>query len=242
MKSYTIHLIRNMPCQGNLEGRYIGRTESPLPTSSIQRLLELKREFRYPRAGAFYASPSTRCVDTLRLLYPEADPEVILEMAECDFGDWENKTAAELQGDPRFLEWMNQGGQTAPPNGESGLVFLQRACRGFETLVQNLMVRGETEAALCTHAGVITGLLSAYGLPRAQPYQWMCEPGCGYTVRITPSLWMRSQVMEVVQTLPLGEEGRRPDHLVVDLAREAADRAWGRKEDPEQPEAGETQA
>ena len=82
----------------------------------------------------------------------------------------------------------------------------------------------------------------AYGLPRAQPYQWMCEPGCGYTVRITPSLWMRSQVMEVVQTLPLGEEGRRPDHLVVDLAREAADRAWGRKEDPEQPEAGETQA
>ena len=30
MKSYVIHLIRNMPCQGNLEGRYIGRTDSPL--------------------------------------------------------------------------------------------------------------------------------------------------------------------------------------------------------------------
>ena len=57
MKSYTIHLIRNMPCQGNLEGRYIGRTESPLPTSSIQRLLELKREFRYPRAGPFTPAP-----------------------------------------------------------------------------------------------------------------------------------------------------------------------------------------
>ena len=63
---------------------------------------------------------------------------------------------------------------------------------------------------LCTHGGVITGLLSAYGLPRAQPYEWMCEPGCGYSVRITPSLWMRSMVMEVFQTLPLGEEGERP--------------------------------
>ena len=82
---------------------------------------------------------------------------------------------------------------------------------------------------LCTHAGVITGLMSAYGLPRAQPYEWMTEPGCGYSARITPSLWMRSMVMEVFQTLPSGEEGEAPDHMVVDIAREAADRAWGEK-------------
>ena len=227
MRSYVIHLLRNMPCEGNLEGRYIGRTESPLAASSLRDLVSLKQKYRYPEAAAFYASPSTRCVDTLKILYPQADPEVILEMAECDFGDWEGKTAQELQQDPRFLSWMEQGGNAAPPNGESGLVFLQRVCKGFETLVQNLMVQGTTQAVLCTHAGGITGLLSAYGLPRAQPYEWMCEPGCGYSVRITPSLWMRSMVMEVYQTLPLGEDGERPDHVVVDLAREAAQRAWG---------------
>ena len=228
MKSYVIHFIRNMPCEGNLEGRYIGRTESPLPLSSIQKLVELKQKYRYPEGVAFYASPSIRCVDTLKVLYPQADPEVVLEMAECDFGDWDGKTAQELQDDPRFLQWMEQGGQTAPPNGESGLVFLQRMCKGFETLVQNMMVKGETEVVVCTHAGVITGLLSAYGLPRAQPFEWMCEPGCGYSVRITPSLWMRSMVMEVYEMLPQGEEGEQPDHLVVDIAREAADRAWGK--------------
>lgn len=240
MRSYVIHLIRNMPCEGNLEGRYIGRTESPLAPSSLGDLVELKKKFRYPQAQAFYASPSTRCVDTLRILYPEADPEVVLEMAECDFGDWENKTAQELKQDPKFLEWMEGGGQAAPPNGESGMVFLQRVCKGFETLVQNMMVQGQTSAVLVTHAGVITGLLSAYGLPRAQPYEWMCEPGCGYSVRITPSLWMRSMVMEVYQTLPQGEEGERPDHLVVDVAREAAQRAWGNRE--QSSEEGENQA
>ncbi len=240
MRSYVIHLIRNMPCEGNLEGRYIGRTESPLAPSSLGDLVELKKKFRYPQAQAFYASPSTRCVDTLRILYPEADPEVVLEMAECDFGDWENKTAQELKQDPKFLEWMEGGGQAAPPNGESGVVFLQRVCKGFETLVQNMMVQGQTSAVLVTHAGVITGLLSAYGLPRAQPYEWMCEPGCGYSVRITPSLWMRSMVMEVYQTLPQGEEGERPDHLVVDVAREAAQRAWGNRE--QSLEEGENQA
>ena len=227
MKSYVIHLIRHMPCEGNLEGRYIGRTESPLAESALGDLLELKRNYRYPQVSAYYASPSTRCVDTLKLLYPEADPEVVLEMAECDFGDWENKRMEDLQQDPRFLQWMEQGGQTAPPNGESGPVFLQRVCKGFETLVQNMMVKGETSAVLVTHAGVITGLLSAYGLPRAQPYEWMCQPGCGYSVRITPSLWMRSMVMEVFATLPRNDQGEQPDHLVVDLAREAAQRAWG---------------
>ena len=231
MKSYVIHLIRNAPCEGNLEGRYIGRTESPLAMQSIQELVGLKKEFIYPEAQGFYASPSTRCVDTLKIHYPEADPEVILEMAECDFGDWEGRTAQELQQDEKFRAWMEEGGQNAPPNGESGAVFLQRVLSGFEMLVQNMMSKGETSAVLVTHGGVIMGILSAYGLPRANFYDWMCESGCGYSMRITPGLWMRSHVAEVFETLPRGEEGESPDHLVVDLAREAADRAYGKREE-----------
>ncbi len=234
MKSYVLHLIRNMPCQGNLDGRYIGRTESPLAESSISDLLRLKRQFQYPQAGAFYASPSTRCVDTLKLLYPRADPEVILELAECDFGSWENKTAAELQGQPGFQEWLETGGQTAPPDGESAPVFVRRVCAGFEMLVQNLVALGKTSAVLVTYAGVLTTLLSAYGLPRAQPLDWMCAPGCGYSLRITPSLWMRSRVLEVFDTLPQREDRGQPDHAVIDLAREAADRAYGKSRNKEE--------
>ena len=35
-------------------------------------------------------------------------------------------------------------------------------------------------------------------------------------------------MMEVFGLLPKGGEEERPDHLVVDLAREAADRAYGK--------------
>ena len=114
MKSYVIHLIRNMPCQGNLEGRYIGRTDSPLADASLGELLELKTKFRYPRATAFYASPSTRCVDTLRILYPEADPEVILEMAECDFGQWEGENRPRAAKRPPVPPVDGGGGQRRP--------------------------------------------------------------------------------------------------------------------------------
>ena len=259
MKSYVIHLIRNAPCQGNLEGRYIGRTESPLSREGIRLLLRLKQEADYPcvnsapgpgrnpeaapahtnrtasgpagtpgtetkpsaagsedssdgpagapgtetKAGAvaFYASPSTRCVDSLKILYPGAEPEVILEMAECDFGDWENRTGAELDRDPRFRAWLESGSRTAPPNGESSAVFMQRVCAGFEMLVQNLLYTGTTTAVLCTHGGVIMTLLSMYGLPKAPMLDWACDPGRGYSVRITPNLWMRGMVMEVFQRI-----------------------------------------
>ena len=61
---------------------------------------------------------------------------------------------------------------------------------------------------LVTHGGVIMGILSAYGLPRANFYDWMCESGCGYSMRITPGLWMRSHVAEVFETLPRGRKAK----------------------------------
>lgn len=205
MKSYTIHLIRHGVCEGNLEGRYIGRTESPLADEGIKEILTLKEELTYPETEAYYASPSTRCVDTLRLIYPWAEPEVILEMAECDFGEWENKTAEELKSDPRFTEWMASGSKSAPPEGESSVVFMQRVCRGFEMLVQNMMFTGTNSAVLVTHGGVIMTILAAYGIPRAKMTDWMCDPCYGYSIRITPTLWARSQVVEVYGLVPFDE-------------------------------------
>lgn len=231
MKSYVLHLIRHMPSEGNLQGRYIGRTESPVPMEEITKLIGYKKQYIYPgKVKGFYASPSTRCVDTLKILYPEAQPEVILEMAECDFGDWENHTAEELKGDPAFTGWLENSGQAAPPGGESGGVFAERVLRGFEMLVQNIVRGGKDESVLVTHAGVIMTILSVHGLPRASYHDWLCEPGCGYSIRIMPSLWMRSQMFEVFAQVPaLGEQGAVREHTVVDLAREAAQRAYGEK-------------
>ncbi|MEG1426975.1 MAG: histidine phosphatase family protein [Oscillospiraceae bacterium] len=232
MKSYIVHLIRHGVCEGNLQGRYIGRTESPLSMEGVKSLINLKQKYQYPTAESYYASPSTRCVDSLKILYPTAEPSVILEMAECDFGDWENKTAEELKDDPAFFRWINEGQGTAPPHGESSPVFMQRVCRGFETLVSNLLFTGTTSAVLVTHAGVIMTILAAYGIPKAKMLDWMCDCGCGYSLRITPGLWSRSMVAEVFETLPkTGEEQEKPDHTFIDIAREAADKAYGEEEE-----------
>lgn len=232
MQSYVIHLIRHGVSEGSLEGRYVGITDSPLSGEGRHQLQELKEKGTYPGAKAFFASPLRRCRETAEILYPGAEVELLPEFRECNFGNWENKTAEEITAeDPSFAKWMENGSQAAPPNGESGAAFMHRVCAAFEAFVERLMRKRITESVLITHGGVIMTILSAYGLPRASFYDWMTESGCGYSLRITPGLWMRSMVAEVYTQIPIfpGEEEFRQERIVLDLAREAADRAYGEK-------------
>jgi alpha-ribazole phosphatase len=233
MKSYTVHLIRHGITNGNLLGQYVGRTDLPLAKEGVAWLEKLKSSSPYPTAQVYYCSPLQRCIETLRILYPEAQPIVVNDLRECDFGDWEGKTAKELAGsDENFAQWMDSNHAITPPNGEDGGTFMQRVCAAFEKIVEGMMRSGTSSAVVVAHGGTIMSILSAYGLPRANFYDWMTENGCGYSLRITPGLWMRSMVAEVYATIP-AEPAAEDDEqrLVINLAREAANRAYGNKEE-----------
>jgi alpha-ribazole phosphatase len=64
------------------------------------------------------------------------------------------------------------------------------------------MKTGTTKSAVITHGGVIMALLAAFGLPEAPMHEWLTPSGCGYTIRITPSVWMRGQKFEVIAEIP----------------------------------------
>ena len=202
MKSYQIHLIRHGITDGNLDGRYIGSTDLPLCVEGISALRELSEKYDYPGAGAFISSPMQRCKQTMEILYPDAKYIEIEELRECDFGEFEGKTAQELAQSEDFAEWMKADADFAPYGGESGAHFSQRVFSTFEAIVTGLMKLGTTSCVIVTHGGIISMLLSRYGLPQADASQWACEPGCGYSVRIHPQLWMSGQVFEVYDLLP----------------------------------------
>ena len=234
MKTYQIHLIRHGIIDGNLKGQYIGVTDQPLAPEGVRQLLELKERYQYPQAQRYFCSPLLRCKQTMKVLYPEADPTLVPGFSECSFGVFEGKSAQELEQDPRFIQWMEEGGTGAPPEGESGVDFQIRCCNAFIELVQGLMKTGTTSAVVVAHGGTIMSILAAFGLPRANFFDWMCQNGHGYSLRVTPSLWMSGQVVEAYQMLPLGYGPQRTDEqkIILDVAREAADRAYGRPEEP----------
>lgn len=202
MKSYTIQLVRHGETRANEEGIYAGVTDYPLSGKGISALKRLKRNNVYPDVEVVYTSPLKRCVETCEILYPDVKQVVIPEFIECNFGDWEGKTVDELKYDKRFIDWLNSNKGYTPPNAESSQDFSVRICKAFDKLVEELLRAGTTKSAMVMHGGAIMILLTFYGLPRANFSKWRTESGRGYSVRVTPSLWMRSKVMEVYDTVP----------------------------------------
>lgn len=206
MKSYIIHFIRHGAIDETLSGKYIGTTDVPLSDKGKMDLKKLDYEYRYPGTQVVFTSPLKRCTETCRILYPEQNPLSIANLSECNFGEWEGKTAEELKSDPDFEKWLAGDNSVKPPKGESNADFTRRICRMFESIVEGLMKTGTTESVIVTHGGVIMTLLAVYGLPQAKPFEWTMDNGFGYSLRVTPMLWQRDKVCEVFQTIPMEKE------------------------------------
>lgn len=90
-------LIRHGKTEGNKLARYIGTTDEPL----CQEGIEFLKKMDYPKVQEIYVSPLRRCVQTAEILFPEKPVHIIEELAECDFGEFENKNYKELDGKDR---------------------------------------------------------------------------------------------------------------------------------------------
>lgn len=202
MKSYYIHFIRHGAVSQTLEGRYIGTTDVPLSEEGRTEVRRLSATMDYPYAKVVFSSPLKRCTQTAKLIYPDIEPLVIDQLMEYSFGEWENKSADELRNDETFSRWLAGDSSAKPPRGESNDDFIRRICLMFESLVDGMIKTGTTDAAVITHGGVMNMLLAVYGLPQAKPFDWACDNGYGYSLRITPSLWMRDKVAEVYKRIP----------------------------------------
>ena len=206
MKSYTIHLIRNALTDENLEGRYMGHTDVAISEDGKAQLAAMKEELVYPPAEAVFTSPLKRCKETAAILYPDNKTIVIDGFIEYNFGEFENKTAAELEKSPVFPRWLAGEKGVAPPFGESNEEFAARVCETFEKVAEGLMKTGTTSAAIITHGGVIMTILAAYGIPEYPMHEWLTPNGCGFTIKVNPSLWMRAKKFEVFSEFPYERE------------------------------------
>ena len=202
MQSYVIYMIRHGAIDETLKGRYIGRTDVNLSEKGKENLRDIKEKFGYPVCSKVYASPLARCTQTCEIIYPDRDIDTVPALSECDFGEWEGKSAVELSGKPEFTQWLQNLDKASPPKGETGKEFAIRICRGFEKIVNEVINGNILQSAVVTHGGIIMTLLSVYGIPQAESYKWQMDNGYGFALRVTPSLWFRDKIVEVFDTVP----------------------------------------
>ncbi len=168
-----IIFIRHGKTEGNIAGRYIGRTDEPLAKAGIDELSGRK----YPDADTLVSSPMKRCVQTAGIIYPEMEIITYNDLRECDFGDFENKTNDQLKTDPTYIKWIENAGRIPFPGGENAVDFAERASAAFErALAEN---RAHT-LAFTVHGGIIMALMEKYCEEKRTFYEWHVKNGGGY--------------------------------------------------------------
>ncbi len=101
-----------------------------------------------------YTSPLKRCVELAKKL---TNNSLILDdrLLELDFGEWELKKWNSI--DKMALKsWTNNYLNIPCPNGESYMDLYDRSIEFFDDLIK----KGENDALVVTHAGVIRSIIS----------------------------------------------------------------------------------
>ncbi len=156
-------MLRHGATEENREHRYLGRTDVSLSREGMEAL---RKNGPYPKLGALFSGPMKRCRETAAILYPDLRPGIIEPWTEMDFGRFERKNYAELQGDPEYQAWIDSGGKLPFPGGESREAFLDRCEKGLWQMIDEAAGSrtGEEKGpvGLVVHGGTIMALLSRF--------------------------------------------------------------------------------
>lgn len=215
-----IILIRHGQTRGNTEGRYIGTTDEPLMESEAAFL----EKYSIGPVDAVFTSPMKRCMMTAQILFPGQALLLVKNLRECDFGDFENKNYQEMSGDPVYQAWLDSGGMSGFPNGETVDGFTARTVKGFEQISRTILERGFETAAVVCHGGTIMSLLAAYGFPERDYYSWHAENGEGYVLRYDAEQFLSGGKKSLFVDYKLsrnGRDGRLPVYEEIDKKSKA---------------------
>ena len=150
--------------KGNQEHRYVGATDEGLLPEEKERLQARAADMNLHPAVVF-VSPARRCRETAACLFPDTALKLIVvpEFMEMNFGAFEYMSWQEINQDPdpvhraAYQRYIDSGGETAFPGGESKAAFTKRVCDGFERAVlpriQTLMKEADASVASETEEG-----------------------------------------------------------------------------------------
>ncbi|MBR6669149.1 MAG: histidine phosphatase family protein [Ruminococcus sp.] len=202
MKGYRISLIRHGLTKANENGIYIGRTDYPLSSKGESELCSKMEEYEYPKVHRVYSSPLRRCTETAEILFPDTEMCIVEDITELNFGEFEGKSVDDLINREDYKEWLKGGLEKRPPNGESMEELCVRTYKALNEIVMDMMNDGITHSAVITHAGIISNMLSCFGLPKLNPKEISCPSGEGFEIIVTAKMWQQSQAFEILGVVP----------------------------------------
>lgn len=202
MKGYRISVLRHGLTAANENGIYIGSTDLPLSGKGSAELAAKMDEFDYPSVHRVYSSPLKRCTETAEILFPYTELCTVDDLRELNLGEFENKSVDELLRRDDYKAWLQGGKEARPPQGESLEEMTARTFKALHEIIMDMMNDGLTHCAMITHGGVISNMLSCFGLPKYDPKTLSADFGEGFDIIVTAQMWLNSQAFEILGYCP----------------------------------------
>ncbi len=192
----TLLLIRHGKTVFNIEKRYMGQTDLELTDEGREEIKaifddksrgpgEVLASF-YEDGIPFFSSPMKRCLGTAQVIIPDRKPEVINDLREMDFGDFEGKTWEELSHQEDYRAFIDSSGRIAPPGGEARDDFISRVWGSVVSCCEMIRESGFDRGILVIHGGTIMALMSH--LDGGSYYDYLPANGHGYLLSLDRDL------------------------------------------------------
>ncbi len=191
--NHNIFLIRHAKTETNFLRKYIGVTDDQLCESGITELKKCISSGHYPAVDYVFVSPLLRCQQTREMIYNGVPFEIIPELAECDFGIFENMNYEQLKDTREYQNWINNGVKGNFPQGENIEDFKSRCAAGFEKAVTKIIEKRIVDCALVIHGGTIMAILEKYDRERSNFHDWKLENCEGYKLLLETGIWNKEK-------------------------------------------------
>lgn len=185
-------ILRHGKTDMNLRGRYQGRTDAPLCPEGEAELLRMGI---HPNMKKVFVSPMRRAIRTAELCFPNAAQTVVPDLREMDFGSFEGKNYEEMAEDAEYRAWVDGMCRGKCPGGESMAEFIDRVCASFDAVIDQSIASEEKSIHIVAHGGTVMALLSRYGRPEKDYYDWYAPNGGGYVMKLDECTWVSEKVL-----------------------------------------------
>ena len=153
-------LMRHGATRGNELRRYVGRgSDEPL---SEKGMVQCKEVGAFPRVRRAYVSPMLRARQTARLCFPHAELIVVPGLEEYDFGQFEGKSAQDMEHDEAYRAWVDGWCKGRCPGGESRAEFVSRTARALKDMLVRAAEREEQKVIVIAHGGTVMAAMSSF--------------------------------------------------------------------------------
>jgi len=136
----TITLTRHGQTNSNITGYYMGRSDEDLSDEGYNQVHRLSSKLMSVPIDSIYTSPLKRTYSTAAFLAKPHNlkPQVVDELTEIDFGDWQglHKDEIEQRWPKLWQQWRTDPLEVTIPNGENLGDMTKRALRAFRSIVE----------------------------------------------------------------------------------------------------------